>query len=305
MGPCVFSLLLASALVAACATLTREGRVQLVAPVEVSRVYSELDMQVKLVAVRDAGTYAPETAACLRPGCDAPREFERKVLDTGQRLARSAYGLFPELRTRVPRFAFGVAWKAEAGTLSNADGAIVVLDGVRRLGLSDAALVFIIAREMGHVIGRHHDEDSATGILASAVAGLLVPVVELFRGVLAAAPSGAVLSATATAASWAGSSLVRASYRADQVREAEEIALRLVADAGTELHDVAAALAPGAARFGNDKWSQDLDASARRLAQLAWGPPRSLRGGSGGVVAEGPRPAEPARSGRPAIGRTP
>lgn len=275
MRSCVLPILLAGVLLAACAASSREGRVRVVAPIEVSRVYSGVDMQVKLVTSTDAASEL-RAGGCPRSACDTPALFERRVLRLGAQLAQAAYRLYPELRSRGVRFEFGVAAKADAGTLSNAGGQVLVLDGVRRLGLNDEALSFVIAREMGHVIGRHHDEDSATGILISAVVGLVVPVANFFRGLVAALPGGTAVSAAATAASWAGTSMVRASYRADQVREADAIALTLSAAEGAEPHEFAEAFA--GLGVGEDPWLQDLRASARRLDLLAWGPPRRLQG---------------------------
>lgn len=291
MRPSFLIVILAGFLLTACATSSHEGRVQIVVPQEVSTVYSEVDMRLKLATAADAREDAPAGLPCLREPCDTPQEFEWKVLETGERLSESAYKRFPDLVKRIPQFDFAVAKKDDAGTLSNAAGAIVVLDGVRRLGLNDEALKFLIAREMGHVIGRHHDEDSATNIIMSVAVGLLLPMTNLFRGALIALPGSAGLSATTTTASattaattavsLAGSTLVRASYRAEQVREADGIALQLMAGSGSELHDVADALAAVAAIPEDDRWSRDLRGSAQRLEQLACGPGRIHRESDG------------------------
>lgn len=268
--------ILASTMLGACATTSSpEGRAQIVAPAEVSAVYSEVDMRLKLVAAVDPSADAPSSLSCQRTGCDTPHEFQRKVLETGGRLSASAYKLFPDLEKRVPKFDFAVAYKADSGTVSNAAGAVVVLDGVRRMGLSDEALSFVIAREMGHVIARHHDEDSATNIIFSVAAGLLFPVSNLIRGVAVALPTSAAVSATTTAASLAGSSIARASYRGSQVSEADAIAMRLLAEEGNELHDVATAIDANSLR-GDDRWLRELRASHQRLDQLACGPRRKL-----------------------------
>lgn len=270
------SVILAGSLLAACATSSRDGRLQVVADPTLSAVYSEVDMRVKLATAADAPADGRQSEPCAQEVCDSRLEFERKVSEIGKRLARAAYMQFPSLGERVPKFDFAVAKKAEAGTVSSAGGAVVVLDGVRRMGLSDEALSFVIAREMGHVIGRHHDEDSATSMIFSVAAALLFPVANLIRGAEVVLSSSAAISATTTAASLAGSSLVRASYRGDHVREADAIAMQLLADEGRELHDVAAVLDAGALR-GEDKWSKELLGSYQRLEQLACGPRRTLQ----------------------------
>ncbi len=257
------SVALACTWLAACATSSPQGRGQFVAPTQLGVVYSEIGLRMKLAGRADSGGQGDPAPACPADDCAAGRDFEGKVLELGDRLSRSAYELFPGLGERVPRFDFAVAATVQAGTLSNAGGAIIVLDGLRPMALSDDALSFLMAREMGHVIGRHHEEDSGTGILVSVLTGLLMPVTNLIRSAVA---------------SWAGSSMLRASYRADQVREADAIALQLLADAGSELHDVAEIFARGTMRLGEDAWSQELRDSSRHIEQLACGPPRRLQG---------------------------
>lgn len=277
MGFPALSVILASGLLAACAASSRDGRLQVVADPKLSAVYSEVDMRVKLATTADAPADGHQDGPCVQSVCDARPEFGRKVVEAGKRLAKIAYKKFPGLDGRVAKFDFAVAGKTEAGTLSSSSGAIVVLDGVRRMGLDDEAMAFVIAREMGHVIGRHHDENSATSMIFSVAAALLLPVANLIRGAEVVLSSSAAISATTTAASMAGSSIMRESYRGDQVREADEIAMQLLADEGHELHDLAAVLDADSLR-GEDKWLEELRDSFRRVGQLACGPRRALQG---------------------------
>ena len=146
--PRVLPALLLVFFLTACAT-SPEGRRQLVPPAPLqgfSAVYSEFDMQLQLVTASDA-------PSCREAECAADRAFDRRILALGRRLADVAYRLYPDLHLRFPRFEFVVADKADAGAASSAGGTVVIYRGVRRLDLDDAALAFILAREMSHVIG--------------------------------------------------------------------------------------------------------------------------------------------------------
>jgi Zn-dependent protease with chaperone function len=162
----------------------------------------------------------------------------------------------------------------------------VVFSGTRALELSDPALAFILGREMGHVIGRHHNENTATRIIVSVLAQVLLPVSGLFRALalLPAASSAAAASATtaaatagsaaaATAASFLGSSAVIATYWPQQLAEADTIALTVSAHLGHDPQETADALAEAERRLaGDSSWPRDLRASAGHVAQIAQGP---------------------------------
>lgn len=275
-------LLLLVILASGCAT-SSEGRLQLLPPEPLkgfSAVYSEFDMRLQLVIASDA----PQ---CSEAECAADRAFDQRILVLGRRLAEMAYRQHADLYLRFPRFEFVVADKADPGTASSAAGTVVVYRGIRRLELDDAALAFVLAREMSYVIGGHHDENVATSVLVAVAAQILLPVLNLARGAAAAFSSSAATTAatttavsttlTATAAasvaSFAGSRALRASYRPQQVREAEMMALQLMASAGwdgREVSDQLEALRP--ALPGEPVWTEELRDSARRIASLMQGP---------------------------------
>ena len=259
----------------ACAT-SQEGRVQLVAPAPLqgfSAVYSEFDMRLQLVTA----TNAP---ACSEADCVADRAFDQRILAIGRRLADVAFRQHPDLHLRFPRFDFVVADKIDPGAASSAAGTVVIYRGVRRLELDDAALAFILAREMSHVIGGHHDENVTTSILVGLVAQILFPVLNLpalFSGGAAAATTAASSAVTSTAvasaASFAGSRALRASFRPQHVLEAEALAMKILAAAGwdgREISDHLQAIRP--ALPGEPGWMLELRESALRIASLMQGP---------------------------------
>lgn len=267
-------------IVAACAT-SPDGRSQLVPPSPLlgfSAVYSEFDMRLKLVTAADA-------PLCGESECVAEQAFDQRILGLGQRLADAAYRLHPDLHQRFPRFEFMVADKADAGTASSAGGAVVIYRGVRRLNLDDGALAFVLAREMSHVIGGHDHENAFTSILVAVAAQILLPVLNILPSVTAvvsgsaatnaaaSAGSAATATAMASAASFAGSRALRASYRPRQVREAETIAMKLLAAAGwngREVSDQLEALRPPVPE--EPSWTEELRESTQRMASLMQGP---------------------------------
>jgi hypothetical protein len=247
------------------------GRSQLMVPQPVSEVYSEVNLRLQLATTADA------RYKCAESECDASKDFEMRVARLGARLADKAFELYPDLRERVERFEFVTSDKAEPGTISNASGTVVVFSGTRALELSDPALAFILAREMGHVIGHHHTENTATRIIVTVLTQLLLPVSGLFHALAlvpgaSSAASASATTATTTAASFLGSRAVIATYRPQQLAEADTIALTVLARLGYEPQETADALAESEQRLDDSSWPQDLRASSGHVAQLAQGP---------------------------------
>lgn len=265
---------------AGCAT-PPEVRKQLQAPPGLqgfSAVYSEIDMRLQLVTAADAPT-------CKEAECVADRAFDQRVLAIGRRLADVAFRQHSELHLRIPRFDFIVADKRDPGTASSSAGTVVIYRGIRTLKLDDGALAFVLAREMSHVIEGHHDENVATSVLVGVIAQILFPVLKLpalisgSAATTAAATSAAATTVTTTAvasaASFAGSRALRASFRPQQVIEAEAIAMDLLATAGWEGREVADQLQAMPPPLPDaSSWTEELRESMRRVASLMRGPPQ-------------------------------
>lgn len=246
---------LGCALLGACASTAPGGRAQLTAPAGISAMSSSLDMSLRLAA-------APVAEPCAGVQCRLDEGFDRQVKRLGSRLAQSAFEADPELKDRIPVFTFSVADKSEPGTASDASGAIVVYRGVRQTRIDEEALAFLIAREMGHVIARHHDEKSATRIIASLFAQLVFPAINLAPGLSFLASS---------AASVVGTEVISAGENSKRRQEADAIALDLLARQGWSSGDVANALSAYARDLGRDGWAQGVRTS---LAQVEQGGPQ-------------------------------
>ena len=282
LSSCSLAILLCAAL-QACST-SPYGRSQLTLPQDFSSVYSEVNMRLQLVTTADAKT------KCAEHECDASKEFDLRIARLSEVLAEKAFELYPELRERIGRFEFVIAEKAEPGTTSNAGGTVVVFGGTRLLELSDPALAFVLTREMGHVIARHHNENTATKLIVGVLAQVLLPVSGIVRSLAlipgassaaaatattASATAGgnvAAMTATATAASFIGSKAVISAYWPKQLEEADSIALTVMARVGFSPQATADALAAIENRLSDSSWPRDLRASYEHVAQIAQGP---------------------------------
>jgi hypothetical protein len=256
----------AIATLAGCTPSPYTGRSQLVAPGPVSIAYSKFNMGFSLVTVR-TGAASP----------DARDAFDQRVARIGAELAEAAFGQHPLLRRRFERFEFIIAEKDEMGTVSSSSGRVALLRPVSSLAREDAALAFIIAREMAHVIADHHGENTGVSLIVSGIALLLLPVTgvanaigALFApaGTAAAASSASPLAANVatSAASFVGTQVVVYSYRSAQVEEADAIALQLLAPRCHSPGSIAEAFAGATFPAQPNQWVATLQGSIRRLS---------------------------------------
>lgn len=268
-------LLIASLLTVQGAQAAEGGWARFAVPKQLSDAYSEVELRAMLVIAGDG--------RCAADDCDAVRAFRARVGDIGGRLAAAAREAAPALGVDVPEFVFLVPEADELGLLSSATGTIVVFDGVRRIDADDTALAFLIARDMGHVLAGHHEENSATQLVISALATLALPVLNLLRGAAVTLSTATTLTATTaaataatTVASMAGVHMLKSIYRPDQLREADGIALKLMETAGWRPAEIAESLARLALRLQDEGWGGEVLISKARLDMVAAGPPWPL-----------------------------
>lgn len=240
------------AILSACAT-SPHGRMQISTPAPIGDVYSDVNMRVHLATAKSI------SALCADDECAPNREFDQQVQQLGARLAKSAFDTYPDLVERVSRFEFVVAEKEELGSTSNAAGKVVIFRGVQELYLDEQALAFVIAREMGHIIGRHHDENSGTSILLSVLVGVLFPASNIFHALNGSvALANATSSAASSATSYVGSQALLASVKPDQLREADSIAVNLLAGLGWSGRDTVDILEASTQVDGDSAWAKDF-----------------------------------------------
>lgn len=268
MFPAKLSVLLAASAIAlgGCATTSGEGgRSRFVAPRQLAEAYSEVELRTLLAVTPDA--------PCSDTDCEAHTVFRHQTKRIGTRLSTAAREIREELKGPQPGFIFLVPQKSEFGTLSSASGSIIVFDGLRTLELEEPALAFLIAREMGHVISRHHDENSATSIAVSVAVALVMPMAAVLRGAaatLSTLTSGSVAATAATtAASVAGARAVKSIYRPEQLREADLAALKILNQAGWPTPDVAESLLRASNRLGDEGWMGELQTSVSLIKEIS------------------------------------
>jgi predicted Zn-dependent protease len=260
--------LLSCIALAGCAASSQTGRQQVVVPTQVSEVYSEVDLQMKL-----AGAAAP-TEEQTEDQC-LSFEYQRQIRKLMEKTVVTAKRLYPDLEERGVKFRFEVAPSAQAGVFSNAGGTIVILQGTQDMPLPDSVLSYVIAREMGHVIGRHHDENSAATVMFSVLTQVLFPAAALVKGLAVVLPTTVAGTAvTASAVSYLGATALRTTYRGDHLRESEEIAFTLLAESGWDLYEIAAEASAVTVKGGDATWMEELQQSLSNLDQLAYGPRR-------------------------------
>lgn len=233
-----------------------------IVPDSISNAYSDVDMRVRLAT-------KPNAAVCVAQACETQQEFDARVQQMGAKLSGAAYSLYPTLKKRVPQFTFGVVEKKDPGTASNGAGRVVLFRGLQQLELNDDALSFVVAREMGHVIGKHHTKNTSTKLIISALASIAFPALAILGASSAAAQATTttlLTSAASTATSMLGSEVALAKIKPSQLTESDEIALKLLSSQDWDLRSTASTLQLD--DFTQNSWTQDLHTSNVQLQKM-------------------------------------
>ena len=241
-----------------------------IVPAGISAVVSDVDMRMRL-AVK------PDAAQCVAENCLQNQAFDARVQQLGAQLSTAAYAQFPTLKKRVPSFVFSVVDKKDAGSASNAGGKVLLFRGLQALELSDDALSFVLAREMAHVIGKHHNKNISTKLIISALATILFPAVGIIGASSAATQATTattlLTSAASTATSILGSEVALAKMKPSQLLEADEIAVKILSQRDWDLREVASVLQMDetdlTSTLTSNNWLKDLQSSQHYLQQLA------------------------------------
>ena len=253
----IFALLSGLALLSGCATHPLTGRDQILALPAVQVAHAELGFALF------TGAQSLAAVQSCEQDCGSAEDLARfagRVETIGTQLEASARDMSPELFGRIDRFQIEVDAALGVGTGSSAGGRIALGSGLAVLEPADTVIAFLIAREMAHVIARHAEENSGASIVFSALGMLLPGINVIVRFVASALGSGALKSSWAT----------------QQQREADEIALALLARTGLPAPDVALGLETGVkrARLPDDEWGARYVESTQRVALIAASPPR-------------------------------
>jgi Zn-dependent protease with chaperone function len=213
---------------------------------------------------------------CKAEKCAENQAFDARVLLIGESLANSAYALYPELKKITPKFDFEVVDKKVLGTASNASGKVVLFRPIQMLDLDDNAIAFIVGREMGHVIAKHHKNNAKTKIFFTVLTGVLFPAATLLSASSAAAQATTattlMTSAASTVTSIVGSEVALSRIKPNQLNEADDIALALLEYGGITALDTAQSLEFIVKNENSVGWEKDLNLSIDNVRQLAGEP---------------------------------
>jgi len=211
----------------------------------------------RAAAAAAAGTTGqPGEAAC--PGAQSTARFAHQVRRMQAELTAEAQILAPEVFDRIAGFDIRIESDLGAGSASSAGGRIVLDAGLAALNPTDDVVAFVIAREMGHVIARHGEENSGAKMAFSALTAI-IPGAALVR----------------FAASMLGAGVLKASWAEGQRREADELAMQLLAGSGRPARVIALNLQSGLTRryLPAGDWGRYFEQSMDRVAALALQPP--------------------------------
>jgi hypothetical protein len=180
-----------------------------------------------------------------------PSAFEAQVKRIAAGLQVSARGLYPDAVKRIGNFDVYIADSESLSTMSSGTGRIAINAGFAKLNPTDDWLAFVIAREMAHVVAGHHDNNSGASLAVSVLMNFVVP------------GSGLIKSAI----SFAGSQIASASGRDKQIKEADELAIKLLEGAGYTSRSVVLNLRlnPLTEQTSTTSWANAFRGSAERL----------------------------------------
>ena len=224
-----------------------------VVPASVAALHADLKFSVTTPARANA---SDDTA----PAAVLTRQAQRLA----PALEVAARGLHPAMMERIGKFDVYVADSTNVETRSSSTGKVALHAGLAPLLLTDDALAFVIAREMGHVLAGHQEDNSTASLITSIVMNVLLPGSSLLKSAISIATSEAV----------------SASNGERQVREADEIAVRLLETAGYRMRNLGLSLA--------------LDAADERMGEGSWA--KAFRTSAAGIVAKSRRGTSPADS---------
>lgn len=252
-----FALLPALAVLCACSTHPITGRNQIAS---MPAVQAYADATFALSSAAQHVTALPCEEACS--SAEEIEAFAERVRETAAHLELAAREVSPELFERIGAFRVEVDDRLGVGSGSTAGGRVALGSGLAMLQPTDTVIAFLLAREMAHVIARHSEENSGASLVLSAL-GLLLPGFHVIaRWVATAVGSGALQS------TWA----------AQQQREADEIAVRLLELSGLPVLRVARSLESGVrrAQLPENAWGARYADSAQRVALMAASGPGAI-----------------------------
>lgn len=237
---------------AGCATVSTDNRARMV-DMPLASTHADIAFTITTGSRHSEG--CDDNLGCLAGADkDAATRFALQVRRVAGVLQEGAQRLYPDLMERVPgmvsgRFDVYVVAGDEPGSASSANGRIALNAGLGARQPYDDWMAFVIAREMAHVIARHHEENSSAGIATSVIMNILIPGSSLLKSLMSAGGSG----------------IAAKSQREVQSLEADAMALELLEAAGYHLRNIYLTLLIEPVVLDEGQWSRRFRASADLL----------------------------------------
>jgi len=241
---------------AACTTAPFGQRARII---DVPLASAQSDIEFSITSGSRADLLCSEDSACPSEAEEGGlRLFVVDVERIASALQKEALLRYPDLAWCTPRkdggcFDVYIVEGDAPDSSSSANGRVALSAALGRWRSHEGVLAFVIAREMGHVVARHHKERSSLSIVTSVVLNLLLPGSGLLK----------------TLISTGGGRLVAVSNRDTQATEADAIAFNLLKGAGFRLRDVSKSLLAMPGAVDETLWARDFSRSANRLVAAA------------------------------------
>lgn len=242
--------------ISACSTTPVGERTRII---DIPLAAAQSDLEFSIVSRPRFNQSCTGNSTCSQESAsEETKRFDQTVVGIAGRLQEAAMRLYPDL-TWCSRKAVGgcfdvyVVEGQSPGSSSSSNGRITLNTGLARWQSYETALAFVVAREMGHVIARHHQEQSSVNIVASVLLNVLVPGSGLLKSVISTGVAR----------------LASQSNRDMQVAEADAIAFKLLKGSGLGMGDVARSLL-GAPTLGDENyWAKEFSRSSSKLVAEA------------------------------------
>ena len=185
-------------------------------------------------------------------------KFTRQVARVDAALQIGVQNLYPDLAQKFPNLIGQKldVYVVEGDSLessSSANGRIALSAELGKWQPYDEWTAFVIAREMGHVIARHHQENSSSGLVTSIILNILLPGSGLLKKVI----------------SVGAQSLASGSKEDVQTLEADAIAHDILKASGYGAEILALSLMVAPVTGNNNRWSSNFRKSSDNFLRAA------------------------------------
>ena len=241
-------------LISGCATTGIENRTRIgVVPLAASHS----DIVFSLTTPARLASRCDEDANC-KVRDPAAEGFARQVARVNAALQIGVQERYPDLAATVPglsgkKFDVYVVEGDSLESSSSANGRIALSAKLGAWQPYDEWTAFVIAREMGHIIARHHEENSSAGLVTSIILNILLPGSALLKKAISA-----------------GAQSVASGSKEDvQMLEADAIARDILTASGYSLDTLSLSLMVAPVTANNNRWSSNFRKSSDNFLRAA------------------------------------